>query len=151
MAQGTTRGVPIDTDPLLAADSDLLVPSQKAIKTYVDATGVTIQSQLNGKQATLIGVDGAVGQNLKTVAGQTLLGTGNVSITTSFTTRQNANNSSNPNINYCGVALGQNIPTTNTAWTIKKLTISAAGVPVVTTTTVPVKWVDREAGTTIYS
>jgi hypothetical protein len=36
MAQGTTRGVPIDTDPLLAADSDLLVPSQKAIKTYVD-------------------------------------------------------------------------------------------------------------------
>jgi hypothetical protein len=36
MAQGTTRGVPIDRDPLLAADSDLLVPSQKAIKTYVD-------------------------------------------------------------------------------------------------------------------
>ena len=36
MAQGTTRGVPIDTDPLLAADSDLLVPSQKAIKTYAD-------------------------------------------------------------------------------------------------------------------
>jgi hypothetical protein len=36
MAQGTTRGVPIDTDPTLAADSDLLVPSQKAIKTYVD-------------------------------------------------------------------------------------------------------------------
>jgi hypothetical protein len=36
MAQGTTKGVPIDTDPLLAADSDLLVPSQKAIKTYAD-------------------------------------------------------------------------------------------------------------------
>jgi hypothetical protein len=36
MAQGTTRGVPIDTDPLLANDSDLLVPSQKAIKTYTD-------------------------------------------------------------------------------------------------------------------
>jgi hypothetical protein len=36
MAQGTTRGVPIDIDPLLAADSDLLVPSQKAIKTYAD-------------------------------------------------------------------------------------------------------------------
>jgi hypothetical protein len=41
MAQGTTRGVPIDTDPLLAADSDLLVPSQKAVKTYA-------QPQLNG-------------------------------------------------------------------------------------------------------
>jgi hypothetical protein len=41
MAQGTTRGVPIDTDPLLAADSDLLVPSQKAVKSYA-------QPQLNG-------------------------------------------------------------------------------------------------------
>jgi hypothetical protein len=40
MAQGTTRGVPIDIDPLLAADSDLLVPSQKAIKTYTD-TGLS--------------------------------------------------------------------------------------------------------------
>jgi hypothetical protein len=36
MAQGTTKGVPIDTDPTLAADSDLLVPSQKAVKTYAD-------------------------------------------------------------------------------------------------------------------
>jgi len=41
MAQGTTRGVPIDTDPTLAADSDLLVPSQKAVKAYA-------QPQLNG-------------------------------------------------------------------------------------------------------
>ena len=36
MAQGTTKGVPIDVDSTLAANSDLLVPSQKAIKTYVD-------------------------------------------------------------------------------------------------------------------
>jgi len=46
MAQGTTKGVPIDTDPSLSANSDLLVPSQKAIKTYVDANasvGHTIQ------------------------------------------------------------------------------------------------------------
>jgi hypothetical protein len=41
MAQGTTKGVPIDTDPLLTADSDLLVPSQKAVKSYA-------QPQLNG-------------------------------------------------------------------------------------------------------
>ena len=41
MAQGTTKGVPIDTDPLLTADSDLLVPSQKAVKSYA-------QAQLNG-------------------------------------------------------------------------------------------------------
>jgi hypothetical protein len=46
MAQGFTRGVPIDTDPNLALDSDLVVPSQKAIKDYVD-TG------LNTKQDTL--------------------------------------------------------------------------------------------------
>jgi hypothetical protein len=37
MAHGPTKGVPIDIDPLLANDSDLLVPSQKAIKTYVDS------------------------------------------------------------------------------------------------------------------
>lgn len=36
MAHGSTRGIPIDTDGTLAADSDLLVPSQKAVKTYVD-------------------------------------------------------------------------------------------------------------------
>ena len=37
MAQGTTKGVPIDVDPLLDLNSDLVVPSQKAIKAYVDA------------------------------------------------------------------------------------------------------------------
>lgn len=38
MTQGFTKGVPIDTDPTLAANSDQLVCSQKAIKTYVDVT-----------------------------------------------------------------------------------------------------------------
>jgi hypothetical protein len=46
MSQGFTRGVPIDTDPTLSLDSDLVVPSQKAVKTYVD-TG------LNTKQDTI--------------------------------------------------------------------------------------------------
>ena len=36
MAQGTTKGVPIDTDVALTANSDILVPSQKAVKTYTD-------------------------------------------------------------------------------------------------------------------
>ena len=36
MSQGFTKGVPVDTDVNLAADSDLLIPSQKAVKTYVD-------------------------------------------------------------------------------------------------------------------
>jgi hypothetical protein len=34
--QGYTKGIPIDTDVNLALNSDLLVPSQKAVKTYVD-------------------------------------------------------------------------------------------------------------------
>ena len=34
--QGTTKGVPIDVDGTLSQNSDLLVASQKATKTYVD-------------------------------------------------------------------------------------------------------------------
>jgi hypothetical protein len=53
LAQGTTRGVPIDTDPLLTADSDLLVPSQKAIKAYADTKGdmklAFVQTNLGAK------------------------------------------------------------------------------------------------------
>lgn len=37
MAQGTTKGVPIDTDATLSQNSDLLVSSQRAGKTYMDA------------------------------------------------------------------------------------------------------------------
>lgn len=42
MAQGTTKGVAIDTDDTLSSNSDFLVPSQKAVKSFVDsrATGV---------------------------------------------------------------------------------------------------------------
>lgn len=57
MAQGTTKGVPIDTDPLLAADSDLLVASQKATKAYADtkqtALGFTPENVANKENTTL--------------------------------------------------------------------------------------------------
>jgi len=53
MAQGTTKGVPIDVDPTLAADSDLLVPSQKAIKTYVDTANSTKQDTITGAATTI--------------------------------------------------------------------------------------------------
>jgi hypothetical protein len=61
LAQGTTRGVPIDIDPLLAADSDLLVPSQKAVKSYIDnglsnkqnALGFTAENVANKENTTL--------------------------------------------------------------------------------------------------
>jgi hypothetical protein len=45
MTQGTTKGVPIDVDGTLAANSDSLVASQKATKTYAD-TKVTIGGAL---------------------------------------------------------------------------------------------------------
>jgi hypothetical protein len=47
MAQGFTRGVPIDTDPTLSADSDLLVASQKATKAYVDTELLSKQDSIN--------------------------------------------------------------------------------------------------------
>jgi len=37
MSQGYTRGTPIDTDPTLSANSDLVAPSQAAIVAYVAA------------------------------------------------------------------------------------------------------------------
>jgi hypothetical protein len=56
MAQGTTKGVPIDVDPLLALDSDLVVPSQKAIKAYVDAKKSAADSDyVNISGDTMIG------------------------------------------------------------------------------------------------
>lgn len=49
MSQGYTKGTPIDTDTTLSANSDALVPSQKAIKTYVNLTRIT---SLNGDSTT---------------------------------------------------------------------------------------------------
>jgi len=103
MAQGTTKGVPIDIDPLLAADSDLLVPSQKAIKTYID----------NGQNTS---------------------------------TRRNANNSSNNNINYCGVAAGTGVSESSAVWTITRLTISYSG-SITTGLATNVAWINRESAT----
>ncbi len=73
MAQGTTKGVPIDVDPTLAADSDLLVPSQKAVKTHVNTA-------VSSKQDTLVS-----NVNIKTVNSETLLGPGNVTIPAGMT------------------------------------------------------------------
>ena len=54
MSQGFTKGTPIDTDPTLSLNSDIVVPSQKAVKSYVSSIGidslsdVTISSSANG-------------------------------------------------------------------------------------------------------
>lgn len=59
-----SRFLNLDTDGTLSANSDDRIPSQKAIKTA-----------LNAKQDTLVS-----GTNIKTVNGNSLLGSGNVDI-----------------------------------------------------------------------
>ena len=64
MSQSYTKGIPVDTDSNLTADSDLLVASQKATKTY-------IASQLSSKQnTTTLTTTGTSGP--ATLAGNTL-------------------------------------------------------------------------------
>jgi hypothetical protein len=46
MAQGSTKGVPIDVDVNLAANSDEMVASQKATKAYVDNTVTEINTKV---------------------------------------------------------------------------------------------------------
>jgi hypothetical protein len=145
MAQGTTRGVPIDIDPLLAADSDLLVPSQKAIKTYADTkiSSVSATSPMvstGGTSPTLLipqATSSADGY-LNSTDWSTFNNKQNSS------TRRNANNSSNNNINYCGVALGTGVSESATVWTITRLTITASGSITITTAT-NVAWTNRES------
>jgi hypothetical protein len=48
MSQGFIAGIPIDTDVTLAANSDLLVPSQKAVKTFVDTAVGGISTNTDG-------------------------------------------------------------------------------------------------------
>ena len=64
MSQGFTKGTPIDTDPTLSLNSDIVVPSQKAVKSY-----------LTNYQPTLVS-----GTNIKTINGNTLLGSGDLTI-----------------------------------------------------------------------
>lgn len=61
-------------------------------------------------------------------------------------TRRNANNSSNNNINYCGVALGTGVSESSAVWTIKRLTIAASG-SITTATATNVAWTNRESAT----
>jgi hypothetical protein len=64
MSQGFTKGTPIDTDPTLSLNSDIVVPSQKAVKDYVD-TG--LNTKQNALTLTTTGTSGAA-----TLVGDTL-------------------------------------------------------------------------------
>ena len=81
----------LSTDTTLGGNSpsDIIIPSEKAIKTYVDnhagaewgsITGTLsnqtdLQNALNGKQATLVS-----GTNIKTINNNSILGSGNINI-----------------------------------------------------------------------
>lgn len=60
MAQGTTKGVPIDIDGTLSQNSDLLVASQKATKTYVD-NGLSLKQNTIGYTTVNKGGDTMLG------------------------------------------------------------------------------------------
>ena len=95
MSQGTTKGVPIDIDGTLANNSDVLVPSQKAVKTYVDLkapiasptfTGTVTNSGLV-KDAKSTNIASASTTDLSTANGNLVHITGTTTIT-SFGTLQ---------------------------------------------------------------
>lgn len=53
--QGYTKGVPVDTDGSLSTNSDLLVPSEKAVKTYVDARVSSLPVRISTGGGTITG------------------------------------------------------------------------------------------------
>jgi len=52
MGQGFTKSITLDTDGTLAANSNMLVSSQKAVKTYVDASVVNQVPFISGSDTT---------------------------------------------------------------------------------------------------
>lgn len=105
----------------------------------------------NSRQLT--GSYGLTGSLSATSFTGSLFGTASFATTASFalnaqpaTTRKNANDSSNNNINYCGVALGTGISESSSVWTITRLTIAASG-SITTATATNVAWTDRETAT----
>ena len=68
MSQGFTRGVPIDTDPNLTANSNLLVPSQAAIVAYVASHAGTGGGGGSGTVTSITGGTGLVNTTI-TVSG----------------------------------------------------------------------------------
>jgi hypothetical protein len=64
MAQGFTRGVPIDTDPTLANNSNLLVPSQYAVVQYVANQLSTISAVTSVTASTPLASTGGATPNI---------------------------------------------------------------------------------------
>ncbi len=74
MVQGYTSGDPISTDTGLSPGSNNLVPSQQAVKTYVDALGNPVNLAHGGTNANLTASNGGIFYSSGT-AGAILAGT----------------------------------------------------------------------------
>ena len=72
MSQGFTKGTPIDTDPTLSLNSDIVVPSQKAVKSYV-ASQVGSGSVTNVTASTPILSSGGATPNISIPAATSLV------------------------------------------------------------------------------
>ena len=68
-----TKFYNLDTDGTLSSNSDLYIASEKAVKSYVD-------DAVNTKQDTLVS-----GTNIKTVNGSSILGSGDLTVSASYT------------------------------------------------------------------
>jgi hypothetical protein len=116
-------------------------------------TGPTGADGITGATGTA-GVTGATGEQGPTGTSGATGPTGatgeqgptGVTGATQTTTRRNANNSTNNNINYCGVAAGTSVSESSAVWTITRLTISASG-SITTAIATNVAWTDRETAT----
>lgn len=62
MSQSFTSGLPISTDATLSANSDGLIPSQKAVKTYVDALAGDVGGPSSSTDNALVRFDGTTGK-----------------------------------------------------------------------------------------
>lgn len=60
MTQGTTKGVPIDTDPTLSLNSNQVVPSQAAVVAYVTNSGAVSSITGTANQIAASSATGAV-------------------------------------------------------------------------------------------
>lgn len=126
------------TMPFIAAGSP--PPSTaSAIFTVTQQAGIMAGTGMTSLTTT--GSSGAATYNSGT-------GALNIPQYMSASTRRNANNSSNNNINYCGVALGTGVSESSAVWTIKRLTIAASG-SITTATATNVAWTNRQSATYI--
>ena len=91
-------------------------------------TGGTVSGATNFTGGLTANTISATTYNLKTINTFSLVGSGDISISGGLSyTRQNANNSTNDAINYCGIALGTGVTTSAAAWTITKITVATEG------------------------